>query len=139
MATTGNAPLQNERQIIAPAIATAGNDGTTVVCVAPFDGTLAAASYVPNATQAGAANPNNRTLSVVNKGQAGAGATSMASQVMDGTHGLTAFDEYALALSGTAANLAFAAGDVLAFSSTHNGTGVADPGGVVRLTLARNQ
>jgi hypothetical protein len=49
-----------------------------------------------------------------------------------------AFDERAITLSGTPANLVLAAGDVLALQSLHVATGITDPAGMVRVTVSRN-
>jgi hypothetical protein len=49
----------------------------------------------------------------------------------------TGFTKTVIPLSGTPANLNVSSGDVLAFTSTHVGTGITDPGGIVRVTLGR--
>jgi hypothetical protein len=83
-------------------------------------------------------NTNGRTLTIVNKGQSGAGSTVMATLAFTtGVNGV-AFDEKAFTLSGTAANLNVVSGDVLAVVSTHTGTGIADPGGRVEVQLSRS-
>lgn len=138
---TAQAPLTKIMRVRVPAVATAGNDLVSALGNAEFDGTVTAVSFIPDAAVV-ANDTAYRTYSLVNKGQAGAGATSMASSSTKtsgggGTGNLTAFDAVSIALSGTAANLAFAAGDVLALNSLHVGTGVADPGGVVEVTLSR--
>ncbi|MFJ6579249.1 hypothetical protein ACIQMY_25220 [Streptomyces sp. NPDC091368] len=121
-----------------PAVGTAGNDEDTIVCQAPFDATVTLVEYVPEAGITGAAT-NNRTFSLVNKGQAGSGATSVASLAFDsGSVTATANNEKAITLSGTPANLVLAAGDTLLWRSIHIGTGITDPGGLVRVTLSRN-
>jgi hypothetical protein len=48
-----------------------------------------------------------------------------------------AFVPKAVTLSGTAANLVLAAGDTN-WNSTHVGTGITDPGGLVVVTYSRN-
>lgn len=103
----------------------------------PFDGTVTAVSYIPNATITGAAT-NNRAIKVINKKQDGAGTTDVTATLTfaNGTNA-TGYDEKALTLHATPANLAVAVGDVLAFSSVHNGTGLVDPGGVVCVTVSR--
>jgi hypothetical protein len=47
-------------------------------------------------------------------------------------------DEKAITLSGTAANLVLAQGDTVIWNSTHVGTGITDPGGLVAVTLSRS-
>lgn len=120
----------------APAVA-AGADKSTTIDAAPFAGTVTAVTYTPDAQLTGA-DTDSRTLALVNKGADGNGTTSVASKAF--TNGVNAndFDETAITLSGTAANLVVAAGDILAFTSTHVGsTGLADPGGKVRVTISR--
>ncbi|TXS08237.1 hypothetical protein EAO71_37185 [Streptomyces sp. ms191] len=119
-----------------PAVSTAGNDDDTVLGQAPFACTVTSVQYVPEAAITGAAT-NNRTVSLVNKGQAGSGSTSVASLAFDNGINATANDEKTITLSGTAANLVLAAGDTLQWRSIHVGTGITDPGGVVRVTISR--
>ena len=100
------------------------------------DCTITAVSYIPAAAIAGA-NTDTRTLSVQNKGAAGSGTTSVASLALASGVNAAAFDEKAITLSATAANLDATAGDVLEFLSTHAGSsGLADPGGVVEITYS---
>jgi hypothetical protein len=130
------APLQRVIEADVPAVSTAGNDDDTVVAQAPFDCTVTAVEYVPEAAITGAAT-NNRTVSLVNKGQAGTGTATIASLTFDNGVNAAADNEKAITLSGTAANLDLAAGDTLLWRSIHNGTGIADPGGLARITLSR--
>lgn len=117
--------------------AAAGDDASTVVGVAPFAGTVTAVEYIASAAITGHAS-NNRTFSVINKGASGTGSTSVAAITSNASTSFTAFDAKALTLSGTAANKVLAAGDVVAFTSVHAASGVADPGGVIRVTVARD-
>lgn len=130
-------PLVANVQVRVPGQATAGTDSTFTLCKAPYAGVLTSASYTTDAAITGHAS-NNRGLSVINKGQSGSGTTSMATVTTDGSNSFTAFDEKALTLSGTAANLVVAAGDVIAFLSDANASGVIDPGGLVSLTFERS-
>jgi hypothetical protein len=130
-------PLVRKLNVPAIAVGTAGNDDVTVIGPVPFNGVVTAVSYIPKAAITGAAT-NNRTVSVVNKKQDGSGTTAVATLTFGNGTNAAAFDEKAIPLSGTAANLAVAAGDVLAFASTHNGTGIADPGGQLVVTLSRS-
>lgn len=130
------APLQRSIEADVPAVGTAGNDEDSVLGQAPFDCTVTAVQYIPESAITGAAT-NNRTLSLVNKGAAGSGTTSVATLSFGSGTDAAAYDEKALTLSGTAANLDLAAGDTLQWRSIHVGTGIADPGGLVRVTLAR--
>lgn len=120
-----------------PAVSTAGNSDDTVLAQAPFDCTVTSVEYVPEAAITGAAT-NHRSVSLVNKGQAGSGSTTVATLAFDSGVNATANNERTIPLSGTAANLVLAAGDTLQWRSVAVGTGIADPGGVVRVTVARN-
>ena len=118
-----------------PAVAAASDDDS-VVAQAPFGCVVTAIQYVPEAAITGA-NTNTRTLTFVNKGQAGSGSTTVASLALTSGTNLAANDETALTLSATAANLVLAAGDTLQWRSTHSGTGLADPGGLLRIHINR--
>lgn len=134
---SSKAPLVTTLEENAPAVA-AGSDKDTVVGRAPFAGTITAVTYTPDAQLTGA-NTESRTLSVINKGADGNGTTSVATKAFTSGVNANDFDETALTLSGTAANLVVADGDILAFNSLHVGsTGLADPGGKVRITVSRS-
>lgn len=119
-----------------PPVSTAGNDDDTVLGQAPFACTVTSVQYVAEAAITGA-DTNSRTVSLVNKGQAGSGTTTVASLALTNGVNATANDEKTITLSGTAANLVLAAGDTLQWRSIHIGTGITDPGGVVRVTISR--
>jgi hypothetical protein len=127
-------PVTDYLQTTAPPVATAGNDFTHAIGTVKRAGTVTAASYIPDATITGAAT-NNRTVSIVNKGSDGLGSTVVATLNFASGVNATAADEKVLTLSATPANLVVAAGDVLAFSSGHIGTGIADPGGLVTVSI----
>lgn len=130
---SGQAPLTETIQARVGALG-ATADGTDSVAQAPFAGTVTAATYVPDGAVTGAASPASRTLAIVNETQ----SLTVASLPLVGGTNLTAEGATALPLSGTPANLVVAAGDVLAFTSTHvGGTGLADPGGLVEVTISR--
>ncbi|MER7517783.1 hypothetical protein [Streptomyces sp. NPDC126499] len=119
-----------------PAVSTANASDDTVLGQAPFDCTVTSVQYVPEAAITGAAT-NHRTVTVVNKGQAGSGSTTVATLSFDSGVNAAANDERAITLSGTAANLDLTAGDTLQWRSIAVGTGITDPGGVVRVTISR--
>lgn len=131
------APLVNVVTLDVQAVGTAGNDATTVIGEAPFAGVITGVAYVPAAAITGAAT-NNRAVSLVNKGQAGSGTTVPATLAFVNAVNAAAFDEKAIPLSSTAADLVVAAGDVFAWTSVHVLTGITDPGGVVRVTISRS-
>lgn len=131
------APLVRVIEQDVPAVGTAGNDQNTIACQAPFDGTVSLVEFVPAAAITGA-NTNTRAVALVNKGQAGSGSTSVASLQFDSGVNASANNEKSVPLSGTPANLVVAQGDTLLWTSTHVGTGITDPGGIIRITLSRS-
>lgn len=132
-----SAPLVRPIEQDVPAVATAGNDDDTVVCTVPFAGTVTAVEYIPEAAITGAAT-NNRTVSLINKGQDGSGNTTVASLSFGNGVNAAASDSKAVTLSGTPGNLQVAEGDVLVWRSLHVGTGITDPGGLARVTISRS-
>jgi hypothetical protein len=116
----------------------ANTDLETDIGAAPFAGTVTAVEYIPDTVLTGA-NTDSRTAVLVNKGQSGAGTTVVATLAFVSGVNAAADDARAITLSGTAANLVVADGDVLAWQSNHVGaTGLADPGGLVRVTISRS-
>jgi hypothetical protein len=118
-----------------PGQATAGTDDAWNIGRAPFAGTVESVTYAPETAITGDAT-NNRTLSLINKGQSGAGTTVIATLTTTAT--LAADDEKAIPLSETAANLVVAEGDILEWNSDANASGVADPGGLVTVKIGRS-
>lgn len=134
---TDQAPLVKKIEVDTDAVA-AASDGTFPIGEAPFAGTVTEVTYIPRSTLTGA-NTDSRTLAVVNKGQSGAGSTSVASKAFTSGVNAPAGDETAITLSGTPANLTVVEGDVLVATSTHVGsTGLADPGGKIQVTISRD-
>lgn len=129
------APLVQKFEAELPASATGVT--SSAVIRAPFDGTVTGVTYSPVSTITGAAT-NNRTISVVNRGQAGAGSTVVATLTFNSGVNATGFDETTITLSGTAANLVVASGDILEVRSAFNGTGIADPGGTAFVEISRS-
>ena len=116
-------------------VATAATD-SFAVGKAPYAGTVTGITYTPDAAATGD-NTNARTFTVVNKGQSGVGTTVVGTLALITGVNLVAFDEKAFTLSGVAGATTVAADDQLAFVSTATGTGVADPGGQVEITISR--
>src|SRR4051812_10669288 len=116
-------------QASVPAQGTAGTTQSRVIGECQHGGTVREATLLPEAAVTGNAT-NFRTFQVVNKGQSGAGSTVVASFATSATpaNDLTAYDEKAMTLSATAANLVVAEGDILAAVETVGGTGVAHGG-----------
>ena len=131
------APLVKTLEAAAESLGATAN-GTVVVGEAPFDGNVTAVVYVPEADITGAASPASRTFSLVNKGQDGNGTTVVATLAMVGGVNAADFDDKAITLSVVADATDVVAGDVLAWTSTAvGGTGLADPGGLVRVEVTR--
>lgn len=108
--------------------------GDETIAEAPFAATVTGISVIPEAGVTGA-DTNTRTLTIVNKGQAGSGTTVIGTLAFTNGVTATAFDEKAYTLTTTVANRNVAAGDVLVAVSTHAGTGIADPGGLVQVEI----
>lgn len=138
MPTNPNAsPLLRNLNVVAPAVA-ANADKSTIVGESLEDGVVSGVSYTPVADVTGA-NTETRTISLVNKGGDGNGTTVVATLALASGVNLSDFDEKALTLSATPANLIVAESDVLAFASIHSGTtGLADPGGSVKVEIGRS-
>ncbi len=115
-------------------VSTAGNSQPTVILSVARAGTVSSVTFTPVATVTGA-NTNTRLYRLVNKGNNGAGSTVVASLQMDSGVNATGYVARTITLSGTPANLTVAAGDVLAWESNAVGTGIADPGGLVSVTV----
>lgn len=131
------APLVQTLRANVPATA-AGSDSDQTIGEAPFAGTVTGVTYTPESNITGA-NTDTRTLTVVNKGSDGNGTTVVATLALTSGVNANDFDEKTFTLSGTAADLVVAAGDILAFVSTHSGsTGLADPGGMIAVELTRS-
>jgi hypothetical protein len=137
MATaTGQAPNKKTHRVVMPAIA-AGSDGGVLAFVAPFACTVSSVKFTPAAAITGATT-NNRTHTVYNRGQAGAGTVKIAELIYDNAINAASKTPKTITLSVTATNLDLAAGDVVEVISLHNGTGIADPGGLFEIVTARN-
>jgi len=126
-------PLQRVYSARHPYNATITTDKHTVIGPASSAETVIGVEFIPDASQSGVTT-NGRSYTVFNRGQAGAGTTQVATLEFITGVNLVAYDAKTIPLSGTAANLELAAGDVLEFYSLHTGTGILDPGGIIRVT-----
>lgn len=117
-----------------PGQATAGSADAWPVFTADRPVTITGVSWVPAAVVTGAAT-NNFALAAQNRGTAGSSTTAVTATktYASGTNSV-AHDIEALTLSSTDANLNLATGEVLALVRTVNGTGLAQPGGLVVVT-----
>lgn len=119
-----------------PAVATAAT-ADQVIGEAPAAGRVVSVTYTPEAASTGAASPDSRTYTLVNKGTDGSGSTNIATLALVAGVNLVAFDEKAITLNATAANLVVAKGDILVWVSTAvtGAGGLADPGGKVQVEI----
>lgn len=131
-----SAPLVRVIEESVPAAAAAVSDDT-LLAQSPYAGTVTAVQYVPEAAITGAAT-NNRTVSLVNKGQAGSGTTVVATLTFASGTNATANNEVSLTLAAAEADRVVAEGDTLQWRSIANGTGLADPGGIARVSVSRS-
>lgn len=120
-----------------PAQGTAGTTQDFVIGEASHGGTVSEVTIIPEAAVTAHAT-NYRTIRVVNKGDDGAGTTVVASLALDTptTDDLVAFDEKTIPLSGTAANLVVAEGDVLVADETVAASGLAHGGYTIKVIYA---
>lgn len=128
-----------------PASSAATDDLSAILGTMPFAGEITAVRLITKAGVTGAAT-NNRSVALINKGAAGSGSTSIAALAFDASSVTTsAFVPKSIPLStspsadayGVYAQQRVAEGDVLVWTSTHAGTGIADPGGTLEIDLAR--
>jgi hypothetical protein len=130
-------PLIRTYRATVPAVA-AGSDSERNVVDVEFAGTVSSVVYAPDTVLTGA-NTDSRTIVLVNKGQSGSGTAIVATKAFTSGVNAAADDETTITLSGTAGNLVVAAGDILAWQSTHVGsTGLADPGGMAVIAITRS-
>ena len=113
-----------------PGQATAGTAYEQAVFVAPFRCQVQAAAWIPSAAVTGVAS-NFFTVNVRNRGAAGAGTAVPAALAFSNGTNASAQVPVALTLSGTAADLVLAAGDVLTAEKAVTGTGLAMPPGLI--------
>jgi hypothetical protein len=115
-------------------------DATVDLGVVPFAGVVASASYTSLAAYAESATLY-QTHTLEDLGPKGEATTAVATlSTKEGgakKEKLVAGTPKALALSGTAANLVVAAGDVLKYKKIHTGKSAADTGGVLTVTIHR--
>lgn len=132
-------PLVRKLEATVPAQGTANATQDQVLAEVPFDGTVTGVRLIPEANLTAHAT-NYRTFRVVNKGQSGSGTALVAYFATDTptTDNLTAFDEKALTLSATPANLAVAEGDILVADELVAASGVAHSGYKIQVDISRS-
>lgn len=118
-------------RLFVPGQGTAGTTDDWVLKVCDLRITVTAVKITPNAAIT-ANGTNFFDLAVINKGAAAAGSTSMATRSWAATNSV-AFVAEAMTLSGTAANLNAAVGDVLDLQRTITASGLIMPDMLVEL------
>lgn len=134
---SNQAPLVDVIEHSAQPVATAGNDLEEVITASPFAGSVTSVTYATETAITGAAT-NTRSVTLYNRKADGSGSAVVATLEFDAGINTVAYVEKAITLSATPANLVLAAGDVLTWKSAHVGTGLADPGGRVEVTVSRS-
>jgi hypothetical protein len=113
-----------------PAITTISNDAQSVVGRSQRAGTINGVTYIPAGTQAGA-DTHTRTISLFNR-TAGVTVATLAL-----TSGVNLTDNTAKVITlSAAANRTVNVNDVLEWESLHVSNGIADPGGLIIVTMA---
>lgn len=115
-----------------PAVA-GGSVDKVAVGVAPFKCVVTKVEVLHDAAVTGAAT-NNFKGALINGGAAGAGTTEIAGKTYDNGVDGAAFND-TLTLNTTVANLNLAEGERILYEKTENGTGLADPAKLVRVTF----
>jgi hypothetical protein len=132
---TDQAPLTQKLTATIPALG-AAVAGDQAVGEMPFDGTVTGVTFTPEANITGD-NTNKRTLTLVNKGLDGNGTTVVATlDYATGTNGAD-FDEQAFTLSVVADATTVVEGAELVVAEAVAGTGLANPGGRIEVTVSR--
>lgn len=125
--------LRGDFQVVIPVPPTAAGTAIEVPgLIAGFPLLITAVRWLPSAAMT-ANGTNFVTLSVRNRGAAGAGTAVAASRAWSATNSVALTPE-SLTLSGTATDLQLATGDELTAGWVHSGTGLAIPAGLVQVT-----
>lgn len=111
---------------------TAGTVDEWAGFTAPFRCVVTAVKWTPNA--AITADPTNYFSLVVKNRVAGAGTTAIATRAYSATNSV-AFTPETVSLTGTAADLRIAAGDLVSVAKTVAASGLAMPDGLVQVTV----
>jgi len=119
-----------------PAMANATTDLEVNLDALPGAAKIIGVKWIPDAAVT-ANGTNYTTLSVRNRGAAGAGSVLPASRSYAATNS-SAFVAEDMTLSSTASDLVCAAGDVLTVQALHTASGVALPAGLVRVAYQLN-
>jgi hypothetical protein len=118
----------------------AANDLSSLVGKAPFAGSVVAVEYEPSGamTTNGATNIA-RQFTLYNRSSGGAGSVVVAQLTTGSANTLADNVPKVVPLSTVTSAQTVAAGDTLEWESLHSGaTGIADPGGKVRVDISRS-
>ena len=118
-------------RIAAMAGATSDDEQTLFVCEHNLK--VVSVNWVPDAAVS-ANGTNFTTLTVQDRGAADGSPTTIASRSYAATNATQFEVDTTLALSGTAANLLLASGDVITVARAHSGTGIALPAGLLEIS-----
>lgn len=134
---SNSAPLTTsvKAKIVAQA---ASGTADAAVAEAPFAGTISAATFTPDAAITGAT-ATKRTMTLENRGQAGAGTTVIATLDFITGVNATKHDEIDFTLSVVANATNVVTGDILVCKEAVTSTGTANPGGTIEVTFSRGE
>ncbi len=113
-----------------------GATDTFTIDEVPGTGRVTEVEFYPEGAATGD-NTNSRTYTLVNKGTDGSGTTVIGTLALTTGVNLVASDAKTFTLSATAADLVVTEGQVLSLVSTHVASGLADPGGAIKVTIER--
>lgn len=134
---TNSAPLTVVQDAKLIALDAAGTADASVA-EAPFDGTVTAVRFTPDAAITGAT-ATKRTMTLENRGQAGAGTTVIATLDFITGVNATKHDEIDFTLSVVANATNVVTGDILVCKEAVTSTGTANPGGTIEVTFSRGE
>lgn len=116
----------------------ANTDANSVVAIVPRDGQVTAASIVFDGAIDGD-DTNSRTFQLINKGAAGAGTAVIAELTFPNANNAAAYVPEAMTVdTDPASTNDVTAGDILVLAETTPGTGVANPGGLILVTIGNS-
>lgn len=127
-------PLTRRYKSDVPATGTTASN-LTIIDSAVESETVSSILFIPAGAVTGAAT-NNRQYNVYNRSATG-GTTLVGSLTLVSGTNLSDNVPKAVTLSTTSANLLLTANQVLEWESVANGSGLADPGGVVQVNTTR--
>jgi hypothetical protein len=125
--------IQGEVKLMEAHVASTGNAASTggqAVGRVPFRAVVTAVKFIADAAVTGAT-ATEATLTLTNRTGAGLGSTAVAAKSFITGEDMVAFAPEDITVSGTAANLDVAEGDVLTIDKTVTSTGTLIPAGTV--------